>query len=120
MHGPINAPAEIRAPPPLFSAMSHQHIRRKTYRLGLFSCDISCFFGHGCFALLRFVPCFVGESEFGVFEYATSFRSKNKTEHILLIKLTKTMVALTTPGRSMAMAAAILSAVVGAASGEGE
>jgi hypothetical protein len=30
------------------------------------------------------------------------------------------MVALTTPGRSMAMAAAILSAVVGVASGEGE
>ena len=40
----------------------------------------------------------------------------NRTQH----KLTKTMVALTTPGRSMAMAAAILSAVVGAASGEGE
>ena len=30
------------------------------------------------------------------------------------------MVALTTPGRSMAMATAILSAAVGAASGEGE
>ena len=121
-----------RVPPKIFSAIPRQDIQRKTYRLGLFTCDISCFFGHGCYTYACFsaVLCLVGEQSLEflrirfvrdiISKNSSSFRSREQNRRTKLIKLTKTMVALTTPGRSMAIAAAILSAAVGAASGEGE